>query len=143
MNKTKVSGHPKERQTGRFNWKTHTREIERLEQDKRSGKTHISHKELETRYKKRGYTEPKPLTTAKHGSKKEFVKPNPDDTQDHARIWDKGDKIKVEEHTDLRDPNVDPVGHAVLDVGLVTASRELEQKNETRTKEVTFKKRGY
>ncbi|MCE7748434.1 MAG: hypothetical protein GPJ51_08545, partial [Candidatus Heimdallarchaeota archaeon] len=83
------------------------------------------------------------LTTAKHGSNKEFVKPNPDDTQDHARVWVKEDKIKVEEHTDLRDPNVDPAGHILLDVGLVTMSREIEKENENRTKSVTFKKRGY
>ena len=142
MNKTRVSGHPKERQTGRFNWKTHEREIERLQQDKRSGKTHISHKELDRRYKKRGYKEPKPLTTAKHGSKKEYVKPNPDGTQDHARVWDKENKIKVEEHTDLRDPNIDPAGHVILDVGVVGLAREVEHENENRTKSVTFKKRG-
>lgn len=143
MTKTKVSGHPKERQTGRFNWKTHTREIERLHQDKKKGKQYATQKEIETRYKKRGYKKPDPLTTAKHGSNKEFVKPNPDNTQDHARIYNEEKRIKIEEHTDLRDVNKDPVGHAVLDVGLVTMSRELEHKNENRTKTVTFKKRGY
>ena len=113
MNKTRVSGHPKERQTGRFNWKTHTREIERLEQDKQSGKTHASQKEIEQRYKKRGYKKPDPLTTAKHGSDQEFVKPNPDDTQDHARIWDKEGKIKVEEHTEFVAPRYKYIGPSI------------------------------
>jgi len=137
--KTTVRGHVKKRKTGRFNWRRHKRTIEYLQEKKRQGKKYATAAEIKKEYKKKGYTT-KGLG-ASHGADEQLFKQNPDGTQDHARIWVEEKKIVVEEHTDLVSPKKDPLGHVIVDVGAVTASRELANANENRTKKVVFKKK--
>jgi len=132
-NETTVRGHVKKRKTGRFNWRRHKRTIEYLQEKKRQGKKYATAAEIKKEYKKKGYTT--------HGADEQLFKQNPDGTQDHARIWVEEKKIVVEEHTDLVSPKKDPLGHVIVDVGAVTASRELANANENRTKKVVFRKK--
>jgi len=136
---TEVKAHQKKCRRGRFNWRRHKRVIENLEQRKKKGKRYAATAEIERTYKRRGYTNQG--LGAKHGADVQFFKQNPDGTQDHARIWEKEKKIVVEEHTDLVSPKKDPAGHLLVDVGAVTVSREVGNKNENRTKKVVFKKK--
>ena len=112
------------------------RTIEHLQKNK---DRKYSRSEVEREYAKRGYVD-KGLGNPR-GSDKQFFKDQPDGTQDHARIYEKEKTIKVEEHTDLESPKQDPIGHLIVDVGEVTYKREIENKNENRTKEVTLKKK--
>lgn len=139
MPETDVKAHQKKRKTGRFNWRRHKRVIEDLEQRKKTGKRYAAAAEIERTYKHKGYT--KKGLGAKHGADVQFFKQNPDGTQDHARIWEDEKKIVVEEHTDLVSPEKDIPGHLLVDVGAVTVSREVANKNENRTKKVVFKKK--
>ncbi|MCG3256360.1 MAG: hypothetical protein KAU62_09765 [Candidatus Heimdallarchaeota archaeon] len=136
--KTSVRQHPKRRDTGRFDWRKHEREIERLQTDKKKGKTTASRAEIEQRYRRAGYK--KTVLGADKGQKVQYAKTNPDDTQDHCRIFVGQDDVIIEEHTDLVSPTVDPIGHVVADVGYVAYERK-HGHNENRSKIVTFKKR--
>lgn len=113
------------------------RTIEHLEKNK---DRKYSRSEVEREYAKRGYVDTG--LGAPHGSDKQFYKQQKDGTQDHARLYEREKTIKVEEHTDLESPEKDPLGHFVVDVGEVTYAREIEGKNENRTKEVVLKKKA-
>ncbi len=141
MSKKKVSvkQHPKQRSTGRFDWRKHEREIERLESSKKKGKVYASKTELENRYKKAGYK--KTVLGADKGQKVQYAKQNPDHTQDHMRLFTpNSDTIIIEEHTDLVSPQHDPINHLITDVGTVAFERKAGH-NENRSKIITFKKR--
>lgn len=143
MTKTRdstVSSH-KQRYGKNKKWKRkgrYNRVIEYLEKQK----SVESRRTVERKYKRGGYYKPSPLMAAQHGSDSQWVKQNPDNTQHHARIYDKGDHIEVEEHTDLVSPERDPIGHVAVDVVDVTVQRELMQHNENDTKIIRLKKRG-
>jgi len=120
-------------------WRKRKRTIEKLQEEKRKGKKKASREEIERIYKRNGY-ENVGLGAA-HGADEQFYKQHKDGTQDHARIYEKKEKIEVEEHTDLVSPEKDPAGHLLVDVGEVTYAREIEGKNENRTKRVAFRKK--
>ena len=137
MKKTTVRRHTRKLASNkRVIVKRHKRAINRL-----NTKKQYKLSEIYDLYEREGYYVPSDLMAGRHGATKQFVKQNADGTQNHARVYDQGKQILVEEHTDLVSPEVDPAGHVAVDVGEVTFRREVLGENPNRTEVKVLRKK--